>query len=65
MKVRIRHTPDNHWVVESKFLWWWVQEHAFYCWTVGSEESTMKAALEYAQRLLNPIIIEVKNNDNS
>lgn len=59
MKVRIRHTPDNHWIVERKVLWYWVTEQAFYCWSIGSEDSTRNAALQYAQRLLNPTIIEV------
>lgn len=60
MKVRIRHTPDNHWVVERRFMWfWWIEETKFYCWGVNSEVSTMACALAYAVRLVKPRIIEV------
>lgn len=59
MKLRIRHTPDNYWVVERKVLWWWTQEQGFFCSTYEPHDSAKNAALEYAQRLINPTIIEV------
>lgn len=59
MRVRIVHLPDNHWVVEKKFLFWWQEVARFYQWTCGGNGAE-KAALEYAQLLINPTIIEVK-----
>lgn len=59
MKVRIVHKPNNYWVVEKKFLFWWIQVEQFYQW-VPDGDSAMKSAIKYAQLLVNPKIIEVR-----
>lgn len=59
MKVRIVHRPDNHWAVEKKVLFWWVEVEKFYQWTPEGNGAE-RTALKYAQLLINPTIIEVK-----
>lgn len=59
MKVRIVHKPDDHWAVEKKFLFWWIEVVKFYQWTPEGD-SALRSATKYAQLLANPKIIEVK-----
>jgi mannitol-1-phosphate/altronate dehydrogenase len=59
MKVRIVHKPDGYWVVEKKFLFWWIEVEKFYQWVVEGNAAE-RSALKYAQLLINPTIIEVK-----
>ena len=58
MRVRIRRDPNEaeRWVVETKasfFSPWWYQ---WSCWGEGSKER----ALQTANLIMNPEIIEVK-----
>lgn len=59
MKVRVVSTPDGHWVVEKKVFLFWNFVEKFYQWTPDGD-SAERAALKYAQLLINPKIIEVK-----
>ena len=60
MKIRIRQTPNNYWVVEKKFLFWWLKLEEFYEWNPNGD-GAQKSAFKYAQILINPKIIEVKD----
>jgi hypothetical protein len=55
MRVRIRKHPIGYWVVESKVFWdyYWYYEQSFH------GDDMEKRALQYAQDLINPMIIEV------
>ena len=59
MRVRVVHLPDDHWVVQKKVLFWWCDVEKFYQWTPEGN-SAERAALKYAQLMVNPTIIEVK-----
>jgi hypothetical protein len=58
MKVRVIFDPRGCWCVEKKewFNFSWVYVESFYY------DTAKERALEYAKKLLNPEIIEVKND---
>lgn len=56
MRVRIRKHPTDYWVVESKV---WFQRHWYYEQSFHGNDME-KRALQYAQDLIDPIIIEIK-----
>jgi len=62
MKVRIKRDPRGIWYVEKKewfdFSWIYVESFHYDTSTFTAKEK----ALEYAKKLLNPEIIEVKND---
>jgi hypothetical protein len=54
MRVRIRKNANDDWFVEQK-KWWskWKYVESFY------GDTAEKRAIEYARKLLNPVIIEI------
>jgi len=56
MRVRVRKHPTAYWVVESKV---WFQRRWYYEQSFHGDDMEKKA-LQYAQELIDPIIIEIK-----